>query len=278
MNNRYNAQLAEFTALIKDCAREELLSRFELQVFEQRAKLDGSVVTDADHAMQHRIVAALHERWPEIVVLGEEMSAQEQMRLLQHQVVCCLDPLDGTSNFASGIPFFATSLAILEHQRPILGLVYDPVRDECFSAVRGEGCWLNDETFPASAMTEHHLQLNQLMAVVDLKRLTEPLLTSIVTQHPFRSQRNFGSCALEWCWLAAGRIQLYLHGGQKLWDHAAGALILDQAGGQSETLEHEPVFVPRLEPRSVVAAYKPDAFQQWQAWISDHSIANATAR
>ena len=270
MNDRYNVMLAELASVVKIAAREELLSRFESQQFERHTKLDGSVVTDADGAMQQRIALATQDRWPEIKLLGEEMPLQEQRQLLQHHTVCCVDPLDGTSNFASGIPFFAVSLAIIEHQRPVLGLVYDPLRDECFTAVSGKGCWLNEEVIPASSHSENQVELDKLIAVVDLKRLSGSYAATIAKQHPFRSQRNFGSCALEWCWLAAGRIQLYLHGGQKLWDYAAGGLILEQAGGQGSTLAGEPVFDATLDPRSVVAACHPDIYEQWYTWLESH--------
>jgi len=270
MNDRFKVMLAELTSIVKIAAREELLPRFESQQFERRTKQDGSVVTDADRAMQQRIALAFQDRWPEIKFLGEEMPAQEQQQLLHHHTVCCVDPVDGTSNFASGIPFFAVSLAIIEHQRPVLGLVYDPLRDECFTAASGNGCWLNGEAIPVFAGSDDSVELKKMIAVVDLKRLSGASAATIATQHPYRSQRNFGSCALEWCWLAAGRIQLYLHGGQKLWDYAAGVLILEQAGGQSSTLAGERVFSATLDPRSVVAACHPDIYEQWYTWLESH--------
>ncbi|UCE77444.1 MAG: inositol monophosphatase, partial [Gammaproteobacteria bacterium] len=77
----------------------------------------------------------------------------------------------------------------------------------------------------------------------------------------------FGAVALDWCWLAAGRCHVYLHGQQKLWDYAAGCLILQEAGGQAVTLEGDPVFVPSLTPRSAAAALDPDIFRQWIDWL-----------
>jgi myo-inositol-1(or 4)-monophosphatase len=88
-----------------------------------------------------------------------------------------------------------------------------------------------------------------------------------VTAAPYGSQRNFGSVALELCWLAAGRGQLYLHGGQKLWDHAAALLLLHEAGGQSITLDGERAPPLNLAPRSTVAALDPELFRQWCGWL-----------
>jgi len=271
MNTRFNSMVTELASLVRAAARDELLTRFESQIFERRIKQDGSVMTDADRAMQQRIAVAIQDHWPEIKFLGEEMSAQEQQQLLQYHTVCCVDPLDGTSNFSTGIPFFSTSLAVIERQQPIAGLVYDPIRDECFTAVKGRGCRLNGEPIPAFSHDDSQHELKKMIAVVDLKRLSGELAATIATQHPFRSQRNFGSCALEWCWLAAGRFQLYLHGGQKIWDYAAGVLILEEAGGRSSTLTGEPVFNAVLEARSVVAAQYPVAFEQWHSWIATYS-------
>src|SRR5690606_37453944 len=85
---------------------------------------------------------------------------------------------------------------------------------------------------------------------------------------PYGSQRNFGACSLEWCWLAAARFHIYLHGGQKLWDYAAGSLVLKEAGAPAATLTGEEVFALDLAPRSVVAAIDPETFAKWQKWLA----------
>ena len=266
----YQDMLKELSGAIREIAREELLPRFNTQTFDQQTKHDGSVVTEADGAAQESIAKFLRSRWPGIAFLGEEMDTQEQQRLMQSKSVWCLDPLDGTSNFATGIPFFGVSLALIENQQQKLGLIFDPVRDECFTALNGEGCWLNGVAISAFAMRASLNELKQMIAVVDLKRLRGPLLNALATEHPFRSQRNFGSCALEWCWLAAGRFQLYIHGGQKLWDYAAGTLILQEAGGISSSLAGDAVFNASLEPRPVVAGFGGEAYTKWYAWIDQH--------
>ena len=105
------------------------------------------------------------------------------------------------------------------------------------------------------------------MALVDFKRLPRTLASRLSTSPPYGSQRNFGSCALEWVWMAAGRGHICLHGGQQLWDYAAGALIMREAGGFCCTLDGQPVFQGGLEPRSVVSALDPALFQRWCEWI-----------
>lgn len=97
--------------------------------------------------------------------------------------------------------------------------------------------------------------------------------TSLVQETPYKSQRNIGTCALEWAWLAAGRANLLLHGGESIWDYAAGALLLDEAGGKSETLDAEPVFKQTLESRSVIAASNPELIEQWASRVRGFRLA-----
>jgi myo-inositol-1(or 4)-monophosphatase len=220
--------------------------------------------------MQVRMQADLAAAWPQYGFLGEEMSEEEQSRLLREggAGLWCLDPLDGTSNYASGIPYFAVSLALLIAGRPLLGLVFDPVRDECFMAQRGQGVWLDGAPLvPRSSRPA----LRRCIAGVDFKRLKGSLAARLGEDPPYGSQRNFGASSLDWCWLAAGRFQLYLHGGQKLWDYAAGSLIHAEAGGLAQTLEGEGVCVGDLRPRSVVAAGDAELFQAWRTWIEFNS-------
>ncbi|CAL1240206.1 inositol monophosphatase family protein [Candidatus Methylocalor cossyra] len=257
--------LDDLIPLVQAIAREELLPRFNHA--ERRVKADGSIVTEADFAVQRRLAEALRQRYPELELLGEEMDPARQRELLGRleQGLWCLDPLDGTSNFAAGFPFFCISLALLQGPEPVLGLVYDPLRDECFTAQRGRGAWLNGRVLRCRTAD---LPLSACLAAVDFKRLDPGRAAALACRPPYRSLRYLGSGALEWCWLAADRFQVYLHGRQKLWDYAAGALILTEAGGWATTLEGEPIFAPGLPPRSVVAAGDSRLHGQWWAALA----------
>lgn len=259
--------LQRVRTLLMEGARAELLPRF--REIARTVKPDGSIVTAADTAMQAYIQAALAAEWPQYSFLGEEQTAEEQTAVLaQTAVGCwCLDPLDGTSNFANGVPFFGVSLALLEHGRQRYAWIYDPMRDECFTAVAGGGVFLNDTVL---VPRRRGRPLGQSIAVVDFKRLAPRLAGRLAQSPPYGSQRNLGSCALEWCWLAAGRVQVYVHGGQKPWDYAAGALILQEAGGVSATLNGDSILNTPLLPKSVVAAADPQLFDLWQAWLRLH--------
>ena len=255
--------LALLQQIVVAAAQQELLPRFTH--VERRHKADGSVVTEADLAMQERIIGQLLRQWPETVVLGEEMSAEEQLRLLaSDRPVWCLDPLDGTSNFAAGIPYFSVSLALLQKGRVELGVVYDPLRNECFCAARDTAPTLNGKPL---AVQSPGLSLARTIAMVDFKRLDKDLAMRLAGLPPYASQRSFGSVALDWCWLAAGRGHVYLHGKQNLWDYAAGHFIFQAAGGQAATLAGEAVFANTLQPRSAVAAVDGALFAEWTAWL-----------
>lgn len=256
--------LEELCAVVRTAAQEELVPCYS--EIARSIKADGSVVTTADTAMQARMQAELAARFPQYALLGEEMEEDEQRARLAGGTrgVWCLDPLDGTSNFAAGVPFFAVSLALLVENESVLGVVYDPMRDECFSAQRGGGAYYNGEALRPRASRP---ALRTTIAAVDFKRLAPGLAGKLGQDPPYGSQRNFGASSLDWCWLAAGRIHLYLHGGQKLWDYAAGHLILRESGGFSCTLDGEPVPTSDLRPRSVVAARDEALFNAWRTWI-----------
>lgn len=191
-------------------------------------KSDGSLVTPVDLAIQAAFTERIELCWPGVPLLSEEMSAEEQEAVARGANYFILDPLDGTTNYVHGIPFYAVSAALVLDGRVTMAVTYDPNRKECFLAQSGRGAWMNDERLRAVSESR---DLSDLVAVVDTKRIAPSLVGPLLEDHPFRSIRNFGSVALEWAWLAAGRFQVYLHGGQKLWDRAPGELILREAGG-----------------------------------------------
>ena len=262
-----NIDTKKLIQIISDTAKRELLPRFAK--VNHQFKNDGSIVTEADLVMQQQLAEQLLQQWPETVLLGEEMSIEQQAASLSSdKPVWCLDPVDGTSNFAAGIPYFAVSLSLIDKGKVVLGLVYDPIRDECFFAQDSTGVenvsYLNNTPIKRNDSPSN---LSKSIAIIDFKRITNELATRIVTERPVASQRNFGASALDWCWLAAGRSQVYLHGNQNLWDYSAGELIFRLSGGISCTLEGEAVYMKTLDKRSVVAATNSDLFDEWTNWL-----------
>ena len=228
-------------------------------------KEDGSIVTEADLAMQTALTTALQEKFPRVQMLGEEVSKQEQQSVIDGDAdYWCLDPVDGTTNFHATVPLFSVSLGLVSAGEIVLAVIYDPIRDEFFGALKGQGFWINGE--PA-VRPKQPGKLARCIALVDFKRLNTKLGTSLIEDSPFKSQRNIGTCALEWAWLAAGRVHLLVHGRERLWDYAAGVLMTEEAGGVCQTFEAEPIFQPTLKPRSVIAASDPQLFELWSQRI-----------
>jgi myo-inositol-1(or 4)-monophosphatase len=124
---------------------------------------------------------------------------------------------------------------------------------------------LNGESLPIKSRVPEGLK--HAMAGVDLKRLKPKLAAALAADPPYVSQRNFGSSALDWCYVAAGRLDIYIHGGQKLWDYAAGALILEEAGGALCTLDNDDFWAADPWQRSVICASDKAIFRQWRDWI-----------
>jgi myo-inositol-1(or 4)-monophosphatase len=258
--------LEAVVATVKAVAQREILPRY-LKVARQR-KADGSLFTEADVVTQEVLSRELCEIFPGPVV-GEEMTEQEQHDHWREGEagLWCMDPIDGTSNFVNGLPYFAVSVALMREGRSVLGVVYNPVADEMFYAEQGRGAYLNGEKLP---IKEYVPPLRSAIANVDLKRLSRKLAEGICTARPFASQRNYGSCSLEWCYVAAGRFDLYLHGGQKLWDYAAGSLILEEAGGHMCGFDQDDFWAEPIWQRPAIAALDPGLFIQWRDWARAH--------
>ncbi|BCN92813.1 phosphatase [Thiomicrorhabdus immobilis] len=244
-------------------AKTEVLARFEQVGAEE--KDDGSLLTEADTEMQKQTQQFLAQNWPQYAFLGEESSSEEQEAAMNRDTGCwILDPVDGTSNFAIGIPVYSVSLALMIQGKLVAGLVYDPSRDEMFSARIGQGAQLNGKPLIANTPKQ---SLKQCSGIIDFKRLSAELATKIATQCPYSSQRSFGSVCLDWCWIAAGRGQVYLHGAQNIWDYAAGWLVLEEAGGYSCDLNNESVVVAKVIKRSAVAATTKPLFEEWRNYL-----------
>lgn len=265
--NRYEyTDLLAIQSIVENSAQSSLIPIYQQSV--ANYKDDGSIVTDADLAMQSALAEALAANYPEVRMLSEEISTEEQLAAMTSgSDYWCLDPLDGTTNYHATLPIFSVSLALVSNGEIVLAIVYDPLRGEFFSALRDQGIWLNNIKIKPPIQPK---TLSRSVAFIDFKRLPVGLSQQLVGKPVYKSQRNIGSCALEWAWLAAGRVQLIIHGSEKLWDYAAGCLLLAEAGGISETHNGEAVFIESLDTRSVIAASNPALFYQWSDWLKTH--------
>ncbi len=222
--------------VVIDIAREAgalLLAGFRRERtldFKSRAE----IVTDMDLASERLIVERLAARFPDHTIVTEEGGGLERAS----PSVWLIDPLDGTNNYAHGLPYWAISIALLEHERLMLGVVYDPIHDECFAATHDGPATLNGAPIGVSRIAE--LTHAQLTTGFPYGRWTHgDSNVAEVGAMVMRCQdlRRMGSSALDLCYVAAGRNDGHWELRIQPWDGAAGALIVQRAGGMVTAID-----------------------------------------
>jgi myo-inositol-1(or 4)-monophosphatase len=198
-----------------------------VQHIQQKGVID--LVTEFDKRAEEIIVPAIQKEFPNHAILAEESGHNHTVS--EYQWV--IDPLDGTTNFAHGIPIFSVSIALLKNDSPILGVAYDPLRDEMFSAELGQGASLNQRPIHVSARTDLGQAVLSTGFPYDVRTNPQNNFTQFV-QFQLRTQavRHLGSAALDCAWTAMGRLDGYWEFGVKPWDVGAGALLVREAGGR----------------------------------------------
>ena len=198
------------------------------------------LVTEIDLKVESEFRAMIAERFPDHTVLGEEFASSGD-RNSTSRFCWVFDPVDGTTNYAHGLPIFCSSLALEIDGELAVGAVYDPTRRELFTAERGHGAWLNGR--PLTVSTADTL-LDSLLVTgfhYGIQRDPEELV-SLFREFIVRARaiRRLGSAALDLCYVAAGRFDGYWESKIQPWDVAAGALIVMEAGGVVSTVDGMP--------------------------------------
>jgi myo-inositol-1(or 4)-monophosphatase len=214
-------------SVIVDAARD-------LKRLPSHSKEHGDIATDADTEAENAIVATIRAAFPEHAILGEE-SGEIGGGLTAGGAgyKWIVDPLDGTVNFLHGYPHYAVSIALAYGTEVTHAVVLDPVHDDLFVAIRGRGAMCNDTALRVSACTRLE---DALVGTVFPTRASPkmgaylPILEALLAQ--CRGVRRAGACALDLCYLAAGRLDGFWVTSLKSWDVAAGALIVKEAGGR----------------------------------------------
>jgi myo-inositol-1(or 4)-monophosphatase len=228
----YDAELA----LAIDAARRAgaiQLDRYErLERIEHKG--DRDVVTEVDHLCEELIIGAIRERFPDDGFLAEESGAHRSHGGAGAEPtggtgrVWVIDPLDGTVNYANGIPFFCVSVALLVDAQPAVGVVHDPTRGETFAASRSGGTTLNGAAIRASekeSLSDFVLSLS--LAGRGVTKRAQKVRKSI------RVSRSMGSAALALAYVANGRFDAFVQqGGLSAWDVAAAGLIAQESGAE----------------------------------------------
>lgn len=223
--------------------------RYETAIEIRTKSASIDLVTEVDHACEAHIVDALARERPEDAILAEEGGGSDRENAAWRWII---DPLDGTTNYAHGYPRFCVSIGVEKHDVREVAVVYDPLLDECYEAVRGNGARLNGRTLRVSPETDLGAALIATGFAYDVQRSPEDNLqhfANVIKQA--RAVRRDGSAALNLCYVAAGRFDGFWELKLRPWDVAAGLLIVDEAGGRTSDLHDGPA--PR-SGRSVVAS------------------------
>ena len=215
-------------------------------------------VTDSDLMAQELIMGLIHQAFQEHDFLAEEdvaepaasMEAQPGQPLTGHPALPCrwiIDPLDGTVNFAHGFPMFCVSIAAELNRELVYGAVYDPLRDELFEAVQGQGATLNSRPLRVSATASLERALLATGFPYDIRqRLPETLARMGRVLNAAQGLRRAGAAALDMAYVAAGRLDGFFEEKLKPWDTAAGILLIAEAGGVITTFNGAPYHLHSL--------------------------------
>jgi len=206
---------------------------------EIRMKGEIDLVTEADIAAETAIVASLNEDAPEIRIMAEESYDDRENH--DSGKVWIVDPLDGTTNFAHGIPVFAVSIALVENRQPKISVIYCPMQDELFCAGLGAGAWLNGTPIQ---VTSTDFLLQSLVATgfpYDIHNNLSTVISRMKTILPkVRDIRRMGAAAVDLAYVACGRLDGFWEIGLKPWDTAAGSLLVEEAGGRVSDFMGQP--------------------------------------
>lgn len=225
----------------------ELMARLDDRVVQEKAPKD--LVTDADLASQAAIHAALESAYPDYAFVGEEEGRTrppDSVRAGHADAPPCwvVDPLDGTVNYVHRLQSFAVSIGLYAAGKMRLGVILDPTRDELFTAIDGAGAHVNGRLMSVSGTTELSESLIACSFRAGVKSDSPEVTRFVRVLEHCRSLRRLGSCALNMCYVADGRLDAYWATNVAAWDSAAGTVIARESG-------------------ATLTGYDGDAFDDW---------------
>ena len=235
------ARAADVAALLRDAARAEILPRFRRlaqgAVRTKSGPLD--LVTDADEAAERVIEAGLARLFPGCVVVGEEAAAADPSvmdRLADADLAFVVDPVDGTANFAAGLPLFATMAAAVVKGEVVGAWIHDPLGDDTAMALRGEGAWIADPEgrHMADLRVAAPVPVGNMLGAISWTYLPPPLRAQVTARFPrFAGVVGYRCAAHEYRWAAGGHGHVLFYNRLMPWDHLPGWLLHREAGGYS---------------------------------------------
>ncbi len=198
--------------------------------FKTREKGVCDLVTDADLASQEAIRRTIAARFPDHSFLGEEQAAEPTL-VGAEQLIWIVDPLDGTTNYVHGYPNYAVSVALARGREVLAGVIFDPVREQCFAAAAGKGASLDGAPLKTSGVSELNESLVAVSLPARVRRDSPDLLDFIEAAQVCQAVRRSGSAALNLAHVACGTLDAFWATHIHPWDVAAGVLLIREAGG-----------------------------------------------
>lgn len=224
--NKVLVQVTQSAGLIGSYLKNEQ-SKLKESAIEMKGLRD--YVSYVDMEAEKQLVSKLKQIIPDAGFLTEEETVENK----EKEYTWIIDPLDGTSNYVHGIAPYAVSIALMHKKEIILGVVYDPLADEMFSAIKNEQAKLNNEVITVSGKDEMKNSFIGFGIPYDVTAEAQTVLSNTFKHFGSASFRLKGSAAIEICYVACGRYDAYFHSDLSSWDVAAGAFILQQAGGKA---------------------------------------------
>jgi myo-inositol-1(or 4)-monophosphatase len=222
-------------------------------------KEKNSLVSFVDREAEKMITGKLFKLIPEATFITEEDSVENK----NHNLQWIVDPLDGTTNYLSGIPFFSISIALRENNRTLIGMVYDVMHNDVFFALKGKGAFKNDQKIRVASSGGLDDSIIATGFPYDKTKIDERVLAMFnYFVKNGRAVRRLGSASLDLCYIAQGTFHLYYERFLNAWDIAAGALIVEEAGGRINDFNGEKEFLSRGE----IIAFCPGMEEQNQ-WL-----------
>jgi len=254
-------------SILRDAAQAEILPRFRGEIAQDIRQKSSSfdLVTDADEAAEAAIAAALQRAFPGCTVIGEEASARDPMlldTLSESDLAFVVDPVDGTKNFSAGLPLFGVMAAALQRGEIVAGVILDPIRDDWAISVAGEGAWIeNNVGLLINLRVAAPPPVSEMSGIVNWLFFPAPLKAQITANlSRVAAAVDYRCAAHQYRAVAAGHYDFALYGKMTPWDHAAGVLIHQEAGGYAAFLDGRPYTV-RQQTGGLLCA--PDE-QNWR--------------
>ncbi len=215
---------------------EILLPYYEMIGQKREQKDDKSFVSEADLNSEKAILKIIQDKFPDHGILAEEGGETENLKSPYRWII---DPLDGTANFLNGIPIFGVSIGVYENNMPLVGVVLNPITGELYNALRGDGAFYNGKKVKVSDQkaSEGLVTFGLSKEKSDKEHFTK---TFLALEKVFNKRRHLGATAIEMGFIARGGVEATISFGSKLWDHAAGAVLILEAGGKITDFEGNP--------------------------------------